>query len=364
MNGFRTELVEKILGFNAHVIVQPHEKKINKENLNKLDYLSNQIIKTNFSYNGEGILISEFLTKGVVIRGYLKNEIKKLKLISDGVVDGSLDKFNKDSISIGKELAISANLMVGDQVTIMSSSKIQTPFGNIPKQEDFIISSIFDTEYLEFNQNVIFVPLESVISLFDVTENDFVLEIFLKNPEKIELIQPEIQKLFPNHFVYSWTDLNKPLFMALKIERNVMFIILTLIIVVAAFNIISGLTILVKNKTKEIAILRTLGVSRKSITKIFIITGFIIGFFATITGVIIGVLFSIYVEEIRKTISLIFNIKLFPEEVYFLSKMPSEINLNLILLITASSLLITIIATIFPALAAAKLDPIKALKYE
>ena len=254
--------------------------------------------------------------------------------------------------------------MVGDQVTIMSSSKIQTPFGNIPKQEDFIISSIFDTEYLEFNQNVIFVPLENIISLFDATKNEFILEIFLKNPEKIESIQPKIQKLFSNHFVYSWTDLNKSLFAALKVERNVMFIILTLIIVVAAFNIISGLTILVKNKTKEIAILRTLGVSRKSITKIFIITGFIIGFFATITGVIIGILFSIYVENIREIISLIFNIKLFPEEIYFLSQMPSEINLFYIFIISFFSLLITFLATIFPSISAAKLDPVKALKYE
>jgi len=170
--------------------------------------------------------------------------------------------------------------------------------------------------------------------------------------------------LFNNYYVYSWADLNKSFFGALKVERNVMFIILTLIIIVAAFNLISGLTILVKNKTKEIAILRTLGVSKKSITKIFFLVGFSIGFFATATGITIGILFSYYVEEIRKIITSLFNIRLFPEEIYFLSQMPSEINLQYILVISFFSLFITFLATIFPSLSAAKLDPIKALKYE
>ena len=170
--------------------------------------------------------------------------------------------------------------------------------------------------------------------------------------------------MFNEYYVYSWADLNKSFFGALKVERNVMFIILTLIIIVAAFNIVSGLTILVKNKTKEIAILRTLGLSKKSVAKVFFLTGFIIGFFATITGILIGVLFSLYIEEIRVLLTSIFNLQLFPEEIYFLSKIPSEINLNFILIISFFSLFITALATIFPSLSAAKLDPIKALKYE
>ena len=190
------------------------------------------------------------------------------------------------------------------------------------------------------------------------------LELFLHDPEKADLIKENIQNIFNEQYVYSWADLNKSFFGALKVERNVMFIILTLIIIVAAFNIISGLTILVKNKTKEIAILRTLGVSKKSIAKIFFIIGFTIGFLATITGVSIGVLFSYYIEEIRVLITTIFNIRLFPEEIYFLNQMPSEINLGYISIISIFSLLITFFATIFPSLSAAKLDPIKALKYE
>ena len=193
---------------------------------------------------------------------------------------------------------------------------------------------------------------------------DIDLEIFLNEPDKVQLTKDKIQKIFTDYYVYSWADLNKSFFAALKVERNMMFIILTLIIIVAAFNIISGLTILVKNKTKEIAILRTLGISKASITKIFFLTGFTIGLLATVTGVIVGILFSYYIEEIRVLITNIFNIKLFPEEIYFLSQMPSEINLGYIFIISLFSLMITFLATIFPSLSAAKLDPIKALKYE
>ena len=200
--------------------------------------------------------------------------------------------------------------------------------------------------------------------LFELNDEDINLEIFLKKPDQAQLIKKKVQKLFDDHYVYSWVDLNRSFFGALKVERNVMFIILTLIIIVAAFNIISGLTILVKNKTKEIAILRTLGVSKTSVAKIFLLVGFTIGFFATITGVTIGILFSYYIEEIRVLITTIFNIRLFPEEIYFLSQMPSEINLGYIIIISFFSLLITFLATIFPSLSAARLDPVKALKYE
>ena len=364
MNGFRTELINKILGFNPHIIVKPYNAKINKENLKKLDYLVEQISRTAFTFSGQGILINKQNTTGVLVRSYEQNDINNISLIKNGIIDGSLKEFKANTILIGKELAISLNLIVGDKITLMSTSNLQTPFGNLPLQEKFTISSVFSTGLAEFDQNVVFIPFENANSLFELTEMDIELEIFLKKPDKVQLIKKDIQKNFNEYYVYSWADLNKSFFGALKVERNVMFIILTLIIIVAAFNIISGLTILVKNKTKEIAILRTLGVSKTSIAKIFFLTGFSIGLFATITGVIIGILFSYYIEEIRILITSMFNISLFPEEIYFLSQMPSEINLTYILIISFFSLLITFLATIFPSLSAAKLDPIKALKYE
>ena len=364
MNGFRTELVNKILGFNPHIIVKPYLQKIDKNDIDKLDLLKDKISRKSFTFSGQSILINKENTTGVLVRSYLDDDINKIDLIKNGIIDGSLSKFNKNSISIGKELAISLNLIVGDEITLMSTSSLETPFGNLPIQEKFIISSVFSSGLAEFDQNVIFMPFQNASSLFELTELDLDLEIFLIKPDKANLLKNEIQEIFSQHYVYTWADLNKSFFGALKVERNVMFIILTLIIIVGAFNIISGLTILVKNKTKEIAILRTLGVSKNSVAKIFFITGFTIGLFATFTGVIIGVLFSYYIEDIRILITSIFNIRLFPEEIYFLSQMPSEINLGYILIVCFFSLLITFLATIFPSLSAAKLDPVKALKYE
>ena len=364
MNGFRTELINKILGFNPHIIVKPYDKKINKDDLNKLTNLNDEILRTSFTFSGQGILINRENTTGILVRSYNKNEIRKIDLIRTGIIDGSLDSFKKNTISIGKELAISLDLILGDVITLMSTSNLQTPFGNLPLQEKFKISSIFSTGLAEFDQNVIFMPFENANSLFELSDTDIDLEIFLNKPDQVQLVKEKVQKIFSDHYVYSWADLNKSFFGALKVERNVMFIILTLIIIVAAFNIISGLTILVKNKTKEIAILRTLGISKKSIAKIFFLIGFTIGLLATTTGVLIGILFSYYIEEIRILITSVFNIRLFPEEIYFLSQMPSEINLGYILIISFFSLIITFLATIFPSLSAARLDPIKALKYE
>ena len=364
MNGFRTELINKILGFNPHIIVKPYDSKINIGIAEKLNQYKDKISRTTFTFSGQGILINKKSTTGVLVRSYLKNDINKIDLINKGIIDGSLNSFKENTVSIGKELAISLNLIAGDQITLMSTSNLQTPFGSLPLQEKFTISSIFTTGLAEFDQNVIFVPFENANSLFELSDLDLDLEIFLKKPDKVQEIMEVAQELFPNHYVYSWQDLNKSFFGALKVERNVMFIILTLIIIVAAFNIISGLTILVKNKTREIAILRTLGVSKNSIAKIFFLTGFIIGFLATISGVIFGILFSYYIEDIRILITTLFNIRLFPEEIYFLSQMPSEINLVYIFIISFFSLAITFLATIFPSVAAARLDPIKALKYE
>ena len=364
MGGFRTELINKILGFNPHIIVKPYENKINESDVNKLNELSNNITRTSFTFSGQAILINKKNTTGILVRSYKKDDIDKIDLIRDGIIDGNLKSFKENTISIGKELAISLDLIVGDEITLMSTSNLQTPFGNLPLQEKFTISSVFTTGLADFDQNVIFMPFKNANSLFELSEMDVDLEIFLKRPENVEQIKNKVQKIFSDQYVYSWTDLNKSFFGALKVERNVMFIILTLIIIVAAFNIISGLTILVKNKTKEIAILRTLGMSRNSIAKIFFIIGFSIGLLATITGVLMGILFSYYIEEIRILITLIFNIRLFPEEIYFLSQMPSEINLGYILIISIFSLLITFLATIFPSISAAKLDPVQALKYE
>ena len=207
---------------------------------------------------------------------------------------------------VGKDLAISLDLKIDDKITLMSSSGIQTIIGTLPKQESFTISSIFNSGLAEFDQNVIFMPVEDAIPFFEASDDDLFLEIYLKKPEHVEEAKIKIQNLFSDYFVYSWADLNKSFFGALKVERNVMFIILSLIVVVAAFNIISGLTILVKNKTRDIGVLKSIGVQNYSIKKIFFLIGFIIGTSATIFGVFIGTLFSIYIENIRQFLRNLF----------------------------------------------------------
>ena len=362
MNGFRTELINKIVGFNAHITVKPYEKKISIDDLikNRLNFISNNLVLSNSS---EAIIVNEDTSKGVILRGYLKNDYSNLDIVKNKKFLGN-SIIEKNNISIGKELSFNLNLEIGDNITIMSSSGIETIIGTLPKHNTFVISSIFESGLAEFDNNIVFLNLETLEEFSNLSKKSRNLEIYLKKPQNIISQKQIVQKVFPNEFIYSWADMNSSLFSALKVERNVMFIILSLIIIVAAFNIISGLTILVKNKTKDIAILKSIGVLNNSIIKIFFLVGLIIGLSATFFGILLGVLFSIYIENIRIFISNIFDVSLFPEEIYFLSTMPSEINLTSIFLISICSIIITIFVSIFPAIKAAKLDPIKSLKYE
>jgi len=362
MNGFRTELINKIVGFNAHITVKPYDTKINTDNLKKtnLGLISKNLFLSN---SGEAIIIQNKTSKGIVLRGYTSNNFSKLEMINkDNFLGGN--NLTKNYISIGKELSFTLGLQIGDNITIMSSTGLDTVIGTLPKQKTFYVQSIFESGLADFDNNIAFINLDTLEEFFNLDTFDRNLEIYLKNPQNIETQKFIVQKIFPNEFVYSWSDMNSSLFSALKVERNVMFIILSLIIIVAAFNIISGLTILVKNKTRDIAILKSIGVLNKSIVKIFFLVGVTIGTSATIFGVLLGVTFSLYIENFRQFISSVFNISLFPEEIYFLSTMPSEINPSSIFIISLCSILITIIVSIFPALNAAKLDPIKSLKYE
>tara|TARA_B100001057_G_scaffold439294_1_gene472367 strand:- start:898 stop:2127 length:1230 start_codon:yes stop_codon:yes gene_type:complete len=362
MNGFRTELINKIVGFNAHITVQPYDKSLDRNNFknNKLELIANNLILSNSS---EAIIIREQNSKGILLRGYIEEDFSKLELINNDKFIGQ-NKLVQNFISIGKELSFNLDLEIGDEITIMSSSGVETIIGKLPKQKTFTVSSIFESGLADFDNYVIFINLKTLEEFSNLSENDRNLEIYLKKPQDIQSQKNVVQSIFSNEFVITWADMNKSLFSALKVERNVMFIILSLIIVVAAFNIISGLTILVKNKTKDIAILKSIGVLNNSIIKIFFLVGILIGTTATFFGVLIGVIFSYYVENIREFISSTFDVTLFPEEIYFLSTMPSEINIGSIVLISICSILITIIVSIFPAMKAAKLDPIKSLKYE
>ena len=356
MNGFRTELIDKIVGFNAHAVVKPYNKPL--KIMNEVDFAFNI-----FSNDGEAVIINKNNTKGLLLKGYSAKDFSSLKIMNNQEFFGSKD-LNNNSISIGRELSFNLNVDIGDSITIMSPSGVQTLVGSLPKQESFKIISIFDSGLSDFNENIAYINLETLEVFFDKNKEERFLEFYFQNPKDIEVHKSNLLNLFPDELVYTWADMNKSLFSALKVERNVMFIILSLIIIVAAFNIISGLTILVKNKTRDIGILKSIGLTNSSIKKIFFLIGFTIGTSATVFGIVIGTLFSYYVENIREFISKTFEVTLFPEEIYFLNSMPSEININSIILIASCSIITTIIVSIYPASKAASLDMVKTLKYE
>ena len=362
MNGFRSDLIKKINGFNSHATIQSYNGQFN---LNKIDNsnLVSQIDGVMISNNGEGIIIKEKISKGILLRGYKKDDFKNLNIVKNKDFLGS-KILNKKGISISREMGFDLDLDIGDKLSLVFSSFEDTIIGSLPKQKTFQITSFYNSGFNDFDKNIAFINIEDLENQLNLKPDSRFLEVYFKDPTDIKKIKNDLARLFPNELIYTWSDLNKPLFSALKVERNVMFIILSLIIVVAAFNIISGLTILVKNKTREIAILKSIGVKNKSIRKIFFLVGFIIGLSSTIFGVILGIIFSIYIENIRQFISNLFNITLFPEEIYFLSTMPYELDFKSIFLISICSIISTCLVSLFPAIKASKLDTIKSLKYE
>ena len=362
MNGFRSDLTEKIIGLNPHLILQSNNKK-DLTSTKKFLSVKYKDINITESISGEGIILTNNKAKGIIIKGI--NEKDKFQtFINKEITKGNLEDFAAGTVIIGGELAYNLNLELGEKINIVSSSFIDTPFGSIPKQDSFIIAGFFNSGFYEFDQNLIYLELNDSRSIFDKGDQSIDLEVFLKDPFLAEKYKKDIENTNQNIFVSTWSDTNRSFFNALKVERNVMFTILTLIIIVAAFNIISGLTVLIKNKTKEIAIIKTLGLSENSIIKSFFLTGFVIGFLATIAGVFFGVLFSIYIDEIRNFLSMIFGINIFPSDVYYLEKMPSEINFISVSIIFFLSLLITSLASYFPAKTISKMKTTDGLKYE
>jgi len=364
MNGFRSELINKLLLFQPHISVyQFSDFDFTEDKITKLLKIQNiKSKKINLTYSIQSLVITNNANKGVVLRGLNKKDFLNDELVNKKIIDGNISKFGNNYISIGSNLAEQLGVWVDKEITILSSKKESTPLGNLPEQYTFKIGSVYKSGIYEFDNNYIIFDVSTSQDFLSGYAKDKNIEIRLENPDQAE----KVKNILSNQTfqVFSWIDNNKSFYDALLIERNVMFIILTLIIIVASFNIISGLTILVKNKTKEVAILKTLGFSSYSINKIFFITGSTIGSAGTIFGVLLGVLFSYYIENIRLFLSSAFNIEIFPAEIYFLSQMPSEIHWPTIILISIVSLLITFLASIFPSIKASKVNPIESLKYE
>ena len=360
MNGFRIDLLDKLLGYQPHISFQSKGKyNLEKESIINLAKKNNfKISDLNLVNNSEALILTQNKNYGVLVKSFSKNEIKDIYFLKNSIVKG---KVNENGIGVGLELASKLSIGVGDNLTLLSNNTETTPFGILPKQFNFKVSFIFNTGMYEFDNNFLISNLDQS-KFFSNKENE--IEIRINNPDNSNNFTSILKQKYNDRLIYSWVDSNKTFFDALKVERNVMFIILTLIIVVAAFNIISVLTILIKNKSKEISILRSIGFRKNSILKIFLLTGTTIGLLGTALGVILGIFISYYLENIRSFLNNNFNINIFPSEIYFLSELPSYINYDSVLLISIFSILIVFIASLFPALSASKLEPIKNLKNE
>ncbi len=367
MNGFRSELFDKILGLNGHIVIHPMSDRFKDygdvaARLKKVDGVHHVLPLI----EGQAMISTKSLATGALIRGLTEADLKSLKAISDNVRFGTLDKFDTgNGIALGTRLANQLRVSLGDQVTLVSPRGASTPFGTAPRVKRYAISAIFEMGMSEYDNTIVFMPLREAQRYFNKPGAVTVLEIVVDKPDNVGSMRPAIlQAGGPTIYVTDWRQRNSSFFNALQVERNVMFLILTLIVLVAALNIISGLIMLVKDKGADIAILRTMGATRGAIMRVFFITGASIGIVGTFAGFLLGVVVCLNIESIRKFISFLTNTDLFSPELYYLSQLPAEINSSEVATVVIMALTLSVLATLYPSWRASRLDPVEALRYE
>ena len=365
MNGFREEITSRLLGINGHLNIYSDKNEILKDELDYFLQLNNNILLTPLTQT-QALLISKDSSKGVFLRGYDLNFISESHFIYNKIKKGKLFS-NKNEIIIGYALAKNLRLKIGDKIKIAIPKTDKTIFGNIPRFKTLNIVGIFNLGMYEYDSNFVFTNSEIANKLILINKESFnKIEVFIDDPNLIEKDQKIINKIINdnnlNFYTENWKQNNSALINALNIEKNVMFLILSLIIIVASMNIISGLIIFVKEKNKDIGILKTLGLSNYSLIKIFISIGFLIGLTGTFFGGLLGILFSTYITSIQNFIEKIFNTNLFSREIYYLSNLPSKLIFIEVFIVLLISIIICLIATTFPAIRSIKIDPIKSLK--
>ena len=364
MNGFRSELLDKILGINGHITIQSYGSDIDRydEIREEIGFIDNvySVVPTIYS---QVMVSSGEQTAGAIIKAINYTDIERVPKIDESL---TVDRYQeKEGLLIGSGMARSLMLGLGDSLTLISPKGSQTPFGTTPRIKSYPITGIFNIGMSEYDSNFVYMPLQEAQKYFNKKNKVNTIEVFLDNPEQIDLALIKIREIVDGvGYVSSWRDQNKTFFTALEVERDLMFIIVSLIVLVAGLNIISSLIMLVKDKNSDIAILRTIGASKNSIIRIFFITGSFIGVAGTTLGVIIGILFCQNIDAIRLFISKITGTELFSPEMYYLAKLPAEIDNYELLSVVTMALSFSILASIYPSWKASKIDPVEVLRNE
>jgi lipoprotein-releasing system permease protein len=367
MNGFRKELLDKIVGINGHVFVGAIDKPLTDyADLSKALERIPSVQLALPLVEGQALASTQAGAGGVLVRGVREADIKRIPAIANSIKMGSLDGFSGNSgVVIGKRLAEQLFLRPGDMLTLTAPKGAQTAFGTAPRIKTYPVAAVYEIGMSEFDSAFVYMPLEEAQAYFNHDGDVNAIELFLANPDRVDEAKATISaRIERPMFLTDWRQRNKTFFGVLEVERNVMFLILTLIVLVAALNIVSGLIMLVKDKSADIAILRTMGATRGAILRIFLITGASIGVVGTLAGFGLGTVIALNVENIRAFFSALTQTNLFPAEFYFLSHLPSDMDPREVAMVVGMALVLSLIATLYPAWRAARLDPVEALRYE
>ena len=366
MNGFRAELIDRILGIGGHVAVRGTEGR-----LSDYDVLAAQVagargvVRVSPIIEGQVMALAGERASGALVRGVRPGDLVANPLVAGGIVAGSLDAFaGSDAVVVGARLAGSLGVFPGEQLTLVAPQTTTTPFGNVPRMKAYTVVAAFDVGMYEYDSGLIFLPLEAAQVFFRMAGEVSAIEVTLADPEHPEAARADILRSSPGVSVFDWRDANAQFFSALEVERNVMFLILTLIILVAALNIISGLIMLVKDKRGDIAILRTMGASRGMILRVFLLAGASVGVFGTFAGFLLGLGFAANIETIRRWIEGLLGTELFAAEIYFLSRLPAKVDPVEVVSVVGMALALSFVATLYPSWRAARTDPVEVLRSE